>query len=284
MTALCVIGPTGRMGQMVLELAHADKDMTVVSAVVEPGSVDVGRELLPGLVATDDVAAGLGPAEVYIDFSAPAATIEIAELARERAVAGIVGTTGLGEDGHAALDALAERAPVVWAANFSLGVNVLLGLAERAAQALGPEFDLEVVELHHRHKRDAPSGTALVLADALSRGRRRGSTSGAYSSSASGHGSSLQTSYAAGDGPMPYRYGREGETGPRRNDEIGVFAVRGGEVIGEHTAYFLGQHERVEITHRASSRAVFASGALRAARWTVGKSPGKYTMRDVLGL
>lgn len=278
MIRLCVLGPSGRMGRLVLDAAvEQDPDaagdadtidpdttldeespgFTVVSAVDRDDSDMVGSEIAPGVMVTTDLAAGLAGADVYIDFTVPRASQLAAEAALERGVAAVIGTTGLDAEAERAIDALAERAPVLVAANFSLGVNLLLGLAERAARALGPAFDLEIVEIHHKHKRDAPSGTALALASALAGGR---------------------------DGAVRNRLSREGEVGARAADELGVVAVRGGDVAGEHTAYFLGDGERIELTHRATSRRIFAQGALRAAEWLVEKSPGRYTMMDVLEL
>ncbi len=254
------------MGRAVLELATAADDITVSGALVAAHSALLGTEVAPGVQATDDPERALATADVYVDFSTPAATAAVAAIAAQAAtdaVAGVIGTTGLDAAEIAAIEALAARAPTIWAPNFSPGVNVLLALAETAARALGPAFDIEVVELHHRNKRDAPSGTALALVDALAAGR------------------------ASGDPEAPAlvtRAARAGDVGPRPDDEIGAFAVRGGDVIGEHTAYLLGQRERIELTHRASSRALFAEGALRAARWAVGRAPGRYQMRDVLGL
>lgn len=260
MSKVCVLGPSGKMGRELIRLIDEDTrgSMALFAAVDRPGSEILGKPLIgSGVVPVDDIAAGLAEADVYIDFTAPEATIQAAQIARERGIAAVIGTTGLGPDGEAAVAALSERVPVVYAANFSLGVNVLLGLAERAAAALGEDFDIEIVEFHHKHKRDAPSGTALALAEALRRGR--------------------------GD-TLEYRLAREGDVGPRGKDELGVLAVRGGDVVGEHTAYFFGDKERLELTHRAGSRSIFAAGALRAASWVVGKPAGRYTMRDVLGL
>jgi 4-hydroxy-tetrahydrodipicolinate reductase len=257
---MCILGPSGRMGREVLALCGARSDVRVVAAVDAPGSEIIGSEVVPGepgVLATDDLAAGLARAHVYIDFTTPAATRQAAEQAYELGVAAVIGTTGLDARAEAAIARLSERAPVLVAANFSLGVNVLLGLAERAARALGPEFDIEVVEIHHKHKRDAPSGTALALAGALNRGR---------------------------GGELARRLERQGDVGARPENELGVVAVRGGDVAGEHTAYFLGPGERLEITHRAGSRAIFAAGALRAAAWLAGKPAGRYSMSQVLGL
>ena len=266
MTRVCVIGPHGRMGRAVLALAGERGDVQVVSALARPGSTAVGAEVAPGVVVTDDMNAALAGADVYIDFSTPQATADVALAAMARGVAGVVGTTGLNDRAHAALEVLSKRAPVLWAPNFSPGVNLLLDLAERAARALGPEFDIEVVELHHRKKRDAPSGTALALAESLARGRADTGTD------------------AASDAALTRVLGRAGDTGPRAPGELGIAAVRGGDVIGEHTAYFLGEHERIELTHRAATRSVFAAGALRAAAWLAGKPAGRYRMSDVLGL
>jgi 4-hydroxy-tetrahydrodipicolinate reductase len=256
-TGVCVLGPSGRMGREVLALCGARSNVRVVAAVDAPGSEIIGSEVCAGVVATADLAAGLARADVYIDFTTPAATRRAAEQACERGVAAVIGTTGLDAAAEAAIARLSERAPVLVAANFSLGVNVLLGLAERAARALGQDFDIEIVELHHKHKRDAPSGTALALAGALNRGR--------------------------GD-ELALRLERAGDVGARPENELGVMALRGGDVAGEHTAYFLGPGERLEITHRAGSRSIFAAGALRAAAWLAGKPAGRYSMSQVLGL
>ncbi len=258
MIKLCVPGAGGRMGQMVIAEALARDDIAVVSACEDPGHPAIGTEAAPGVTVSPKLAA-LAEADVYIDFTVPAATRQFAEAALEHNTAAVIGTTGLDHDAGEALDALSKAMPIVVAPNFSLGVNLMLVLAEQAARTLGPEFDLEVVETHHKMKRDAPSGTAIALAEALALGR----------------GQVLDD---------VKRYSREGDIGPRKDGEIGVSTVRGGDVAGEHTAFFFGPSERIEITHRATSRAIFARGALRAAAWVVGKPAGRYTMRDVLGL
>jgi 4-hydroxy-tetrahydrodipicolinate reductase len=248
------------MGRRVIELAAGRDDVQVHAAIDRPDSPLIGQVLDDGVVVTANLEAGLAGCEVYIDFTTPEATAAAARTARQAGgVAAVVGTTGLGAAAQAELEQLGAIAPVLVAANFSLGVNLLLVLAETAARALGPDFDFEVVELHHRHKRDAPSGTALALAQALATGR----------------GSKLD---------QVLRTARAGEVGARPPGEIGVFAVRGGETIGEHTAYLIGDSERIEISHRAASRDLFAAGALRAALWMAGRPPGRYAMRDVLGL
>ena len=256
---LCVLGPGGRMGAQVLALAAADPGFAIAAAIDRPGADVIGTEVAPGVVAGDDLAAGLAGADVYIDFTSPAAAAAAAQAAAEHGVGAVVGTTGLDDAATAALDALSARAPVLVAPNFSLGVNLLFALAETAARALGDGFDLEVVEMHHKRKRDAPSGTAIALAQALARGR-------------------------GVDYDQAHRYAREGDIGARPAGEVGVATVRGGDIIGEHTAYLIGELERIELTHRAASRSIFAAGALRAARWLRGRTPGHYAMRDLLGL
>lgn len=257
MIRAAVLGPSGRMGQRVIELLAARSDMSVAAAIDHPSSPLVGQTVA-GAPVTADLAA-LAGCDVYIDFTTPESTEAAARVAAEHRVAAVVGTTGMGRGAEEAVAALARVAPVLVAANFSLGVNLLLVLAETAARALGGAYDLEVVEAHHRHKRDAPSGTALALARALAAGR----------------GVEL-------DGVLTTA--RSGDIGARPDGEIGVVAVRGGDVIGDHTAFFLGEGERLELTHRAGSRDLFAAGALRAAAWLPARPPGRYTMRDVLGL
>jgi 4-hydroxy-tetrahydrodipicolinate reductase len=254
---LAVVGASGRMGRAVLALAGSAPDVHLVAAIDSPGSPALGSRV-GDLEITSDLAAGLAAAQVYVDFSAPVATRAAAALAAQAGVAAVIGTTGLDADDQAVIAALALRAPVLQSANFSLGVNLLLALVEDAARAL-PTWDAEIVELHHRAKRDAPSGTALALGHAIAAGRGL-------------------------DLAAVQRTTRTGDVGPRPEGEIGLQAVRGGDVIGEHTAYLFGQHERLELSHRATSRDVFAAGALRAATYLPGHPPGLYTMRGVLGL
>jgi 4-hydroxy-tetrahydrodipicolinate reductase len=236
-----VVGARGRMGQALrAQLAAAEATLTLTAAV--------DRD--------DDLAAGLDACDVYIDFSSPAATRAAAELAHARRLPAVIGTTGLDAEATRAVDALAEVAPVVVAANYSLGVTLLADLVQRAARAV-PGWAAEIVEVHHRHKVDAPSGTALALAEAVR----------------TGHG-----------GSEPLRHGRGGLVGARPAAEIGLHAVRGGDVVGEHTVLLLGDGERLELTHRATDRGVFAHGALVAASWVIGRAPGRYDLRDVLGL
>ncbi|NVB84763.1 MAG: 4-hydroxy-tetrahydrodipicolinate reductase [Kofleriaceae bacterium] len=255
---VCVLGPSGRMGRAVIDAAAGRADVTIASAVDRAGAPTVGAQVTPTVTATSDLGAGLAAAEVYIDFTTLEGTLSAAQVALARRTPAVIGTTGLGPEQEQVIAELARVAPVVVAANFSLGVNLVLGLVKQAAHILGPDWDAEVVETHHRAKRDAPSGTALAIARAI----------------AAGHGS---------DYDAVKRHTRDGDVGARPRGEIGVSTVRGGDVIGEHTAYFFGAAERIEISHRATSRVIFAAGALRAAAWVVDKPPGRYTMLDVLG-
>ena len=256
---VCVLGPSGRMGRAVLDAARAAAELRIAAAVDRPDAGGLGAAVADGVVASSDLAAGLAACDVYIDFTAPASTREAAQAAARHRRAAVIGTTGLAPADDAAIAELARVAPVVVAANFSLGVNLVLGMVRQAARVLGPAWDAEVVEAHHRAKRDAPSGTALMIARAI----------------AAGHGV---------DYDAVKRHARDGDVGPRPRGEIGVSSVRGGDVVGEHTAYFLGAGERLEISHRATSRAIFAVGALRAAAWVTAQPPGRYDMLDVLGL
>lgn len=254
MTArVAVLGPSGRMGRAVIDAAAGRTDVEIAAAIDRADSPILGSTV-GGVVVSADRGA-LAACDVYVDFTAPAAT---RAFALEAGIPAVIGTTGLTAEDQAALDQLAARVPIVVAANFSLGVNLVLGLVEQAAKILGPDWDAEIVETHHRAKRDAPSGTALMIARAV----------------AAGHGVDYDT---------VKRHARDGDIGPRPRGEIGVSTVRGGDVIGEHTATFFGPAERIEIGHRASSRSIFAAGALRAAAWAVGKPPGRYDMLDVLG-
>ncbi len=258
-TAVTVLGPSGRMGKAILAAAAGRADVRIAAALDRSDAPDVGKEIAPGVVTTSLIDAALAAAPVYIDFTTPNATAAIAVHARQRRIAAVVGTTGLTQAGERALDELAEVAAVVGAPNFSVGVNLLLGLCALAAKTLGTAWDAEIVELHHKAKRDAPSGTALGLARAIAAAREQ-------------------------DLAEVGRYARSGDVGPRPVGEIGAVAVRGGDVVGEHTAYFFGAGERIEMSHRATDRAIFAHGALRAAVWAATQKPGRYDMIDVLGM
>ena len=240
---IAIVGAAGRMGKMLTSLADADPSLEVVAKV--------------------DVAEGYDKAwpagtEAVIDFSFHSAVPAFIAKAADEGIAYVIGTTGLSADEQSAVNAAAQRIPVVQSGNYSLGVNLLLNLVETAAKVLGPGYDVEVVEMHHRHKKDAPSGTALMLAKAAAAGR-------------------------GVDFDKAAIYGRKGITGERPEGEIAVHALRGGSVVGDHTVMFAGDVERVEITHKAQSREAFAAGALKAAIWATGQKPGVYTMRDVLG-
>ncbi len=257
------------MGQALVEAVLAAPDLTLSAALDLPGSpmqgadpgAPFGRET--GIRIGADVDAALAQADVLIDFTRPAGTLAHVAACARLGVAAVVGTTGLDNDQKAMLEQHARRVPVVFAANMSVGVNVLLDLVETAARSLGPAYDIEVVEMHHRHKVDAPSGTALRLGEAA----------------AAGMGVDLAEQAV---------FAREGVTGERRPGSIGFATLRGGDVVGDHTVVFAGTGERVEISHRATSRQNFAAGALRAVLFVAGKraagQAGMYDMRDVLGL
>ncbi len=257
---IAVHGASGRMGRAVIRLADAE-GARLVGAVVSPRSQELGRDAgevagagVAGVEVTADTSAGLLGADVVIDFSTASALPHLLQLAARAKVAVVSGTTRLDATCERLLDEAAKVVPVLWAPNTSVGVQVLAELVSLAAQKLGLSFDVEIVEAHHRAKVDAPSGTAERLRRAVDEARR---------------------------GLRPV-YGREGDVGPRRDDEIAVLAMRGGDVIGDHTVHFLGQGERLELTHRATNRDLFARGALRAARFVQGRSPGRYTMVDVI--
>ena len=261
-----IVGCAGRMGRMLLGEVMSTDGCELSGGTEQPGSEFLGLDLgqlagaeTMGIVAGDDASALFAASEVVIDFTIPAATAAHAALAAARGVAHVVGTTAMSGDEMGALEKAAERTAVVQAANMSLGVNLLLGLTRRAAALLGDDYDIEIVEMHHRHKVDAPSGTALALGAAAAGGR----------------GVDLEA--------VSQRV-RDGHTGARRAGDIGFATLRGGDVAGEHTVVFAAEGERVELAHKASSRAVFARGAVHAARWTAGRPPGLYSMRDVLGL
>lgn len=263
---VAVPGAGGKMGRMILKVISETPAAELVAAVERPESPLLGQDagIVAGIGALGvairaELDEALSNADVIIDFTAPSATAWTVSRAAEHEVGVVIGTTGLGEAEKRAVWQASERIPIVLSANMSLGVNVLFGLIAQAARALGNDYDVEVVELHHRQKKDAPSGTALTMASVLAEALER-------------------------DLGKVARYGREGQVGARGSDEIGVLAVRGGDIVGEHTAYFCGLGERLEITHRASSRETFARGAVRAAEWLRDRDPGLYDMQDVLGL
>lgn len=263
---LVVAGAGGRMGRMLVGAVTATEGCRLAGAVERPGSEVIGGDagLLAGTGAlgvpvTDDLDAALAGADGVIDFTAPAPTLALAEAAAARGLVHVVGTTGLSDSDFARLREAAGRSRIVQSGNMSLGVNLLAALVRKVAATLGEEYDIEIAEMHHRAKVDAPSGTALLLGEAAAEGR----------------GVALTEHRAAA---------RDGLTGPRRAGDIGFASLRGGSVIGDHTVVFAGPAERVELTHRAEDRGLFARGAVRAALWAMGRPPGYYTMADVLGL
>lgn len=256
---VCVLGPSGRMGRALIDGAAGRQDVRISSAVDRVDAPGIGQVVAGGVVVGVDLRAAFAAAQVYIDFTTTASTVNAALVAHELGMPAVIGTTGLTAADEAVLDQLARVSPIVVASNFSLGVSLLAGLVRKVAQTLGPSWDVEIVESHHRGKRDAPSGTALALGRAA----------------AAGHGVAYESVKC---------HGRDGEVGPRPQGEIGLHAVRGGDVVGEHHVSFFGPGERLELTHRATSRTIFAGGALRAAAWVVGQPPGRYDMLDVLAL
>ena len=263
---IAVMGASGRMGQMLIDTILASDKAHLAGVTERPGHDWVGRDLgmvmgrAPmGVIVQDDPLEVIVKAQAVIDFTAPAATLAHAQLTAQARCVHVIGTTGLSEADIAALDAAARHAVIVRAGNMSLGVNLLTRLAQQVAQALDADFDVEIVEAHHRHKVDAPSGTALMLGEAVARGR----------------GVALADVTDSG---------RDGITGARRPGDIGFAAIRGGDIVGEHDVIFAGAGERIILRHVATDRAIFARGALKAALWGQGQGPGHYAMTDVLGL
>jgi 4-hydroxy-tetrahydrodipicolinate reductase len=243
MTRIIITGSKGRMGQALINCAAKIPELQVV------GQIDKGENL----------AAIIDKCDAVIDFSFHNATLEIAELCAAHKKALVIGTTGHSEADKSKIVNRQSEIPIVWSSNYSTGVNTLFWLTRKAAEILGPAFDLEVVEMHHRMKKDAPSGTAKSLAEILADVRKQ------------------ELEHAA-------RHGRVGIVGERTSSEIGIHSIRGGDVVGDHTVMFANAGERLELTHKASSRDTFANGALRAALWIVKQKPGLYDMQDVLGL
>jgi 4-hydroxy-tetrahydrodipicolinate reductase len=243
MTKIIITGSKGRMGQALISCAKSFRELEVAAQIDKD----------------DDLGGVIDKSDVVVDFSAHSVTPEVASLCARHHKALVIGTTGHTDTDKFEITKVVASIPVVWASNFSTGVNTLFWLTRKASEILGPNFDLEVVEMHHRLKRDAPSGTAKTLAEILAGVRK------------------LQLDKAA-------RHGRAGIVGERTQSEIGIHSIRGGDVVGDHTVIFANTGERVELTHRASSRDTFANGALRAALWAVKQKPGLYDMQDVLGL
>ena len=265
-TAVVVVGASGRMGQTLIRAVMEADDMELTGATDAPGNPWIGQDLaamLPGapqgVTVTDDPLPAFAKAQAILDFTTPAATIAHAALAAQARAVHVIGTTGLTEGDLLKISAAARHATVVRAGNMSLGVNLLTALTRKVASALGPEFDIEIVEMHHNRKVDAPSGTALMLGEAAAEGRDVALKNVSDS-------------------------GRDGITGARKSGDIGFAALRGGDVVGEHEVIFAGLGERLALKHIASDRMLFARGAVAAARWGQGRGPGEFSMMDVLGL
>lgn len=262
---IAVVGVRGRMGMSVASLAGADGDIEIVGATEVEGHPSIGSAIEdfiegagPGVSVSDSIEEAAGAADVIIDFTVPEATLAHAEYSVRNGKSMVIGTTGFTPEQREELLRLLERIPCVFSPNMSVGVNILFEISRQVAFHLGDSYDAEIFETHHRGKIDSPSGTAIALAEAV----------------ASGLGSEL------GD---VARYERHGRIGAREKGEIGIQTLRGGDVVGDHTVMFLGDGERVELTHKATTRENFSAGALRAAKWIPGKPPGVYAMRDVLG-
>lgn len=263
---IAVTGAAGRMGRMLIEAIGQSPDAQLHAAIEHPSSSLVGSDSgelaglgKNGVIIVDDLRKVIEQVDTVIDFTAPVATLENAEICAEFGKALVVGTTGFDAEQKLSLQNLQQKMALCIAANYSTGVNVCLKLLEQAAAILGDEYDVEIYEAHHRHKVDAPSGTALAMGESVAQGLDR-------------------------DLEKVAVYGREGQTGARNKETIGFATVRGGDVVGDHTVMFMADGERIEISHKASSRMAFARGAVRAAAWMAGQPAGFYDMRDVLNL
>ncbi len=265
-TAIAIMGASGRMGQMLIEIVNASDKAHLIAVTERPGHAWVGRDLgeamggaATGVPVVGDPLDAIVKAQAVIDFTSPAATLAHAKLTAQARCVHVIGTTGMSDDEIAQLEPCARHATIVRAGNMSLGVNLLVKLTQQVAAALDEDFDIEVVESHHRHKVDAPSGTALMLGEAAAEGRNVSLTD------------------------VSDR-GRDGITGARNRGNIGFTSIRGGDVVGEHDVIFAADGERIVLRHLATDRAIFARGALKAALWGQGKGPGQFDMMDVLGL
>jgi 4-hydroxy-tetrahydrodipicolinate reductase len=263
---IAVTGAAGRMGRELIRTVHGRQDCVVAGAIEQEGSIALGQDvgLLAGLgkvgvVITDDPLELFAKVDAVLDFTVPKATVEFAGLAANARIVHVFGTTGLTPEDEAKIAAAARHATIVRSGNMSLGVNLLTALTRKVAEALDADFDIEIVEMHHRHKVDAPSGTALMLGKAAADGR----------------GVDLAKVSARG---------RDGHTGERRPGDIGFASLRGGSVVGDHSVIFAADGERIELTHLAADRGIFARGAVKAALWGRGKGPGLFSMMDVLGI
>jgi len=263
MMKIGITGGTGRMGRQLIQDV-LDNHLCKLTGVTSKSAAgeDVGSLLghaATGIIIHQDLEKLVRESDAIIDFSAPINTLACARLAAEMGKIHVIGTTGMNEDQQAQIKSYASRTAIVYSANMSIGVNLLVGLVEQAARILGTDYDIEIVEMHHKHKVDSPSGTALALGEAAAKGR----------------GIALKTASILS---------REGVIGARPEGKIGFATLRGGDVIGDHTVIFAGEGERIEISHKASSRHIYVKGAIRAALWAKGQKPGLYSMKDVLGL
>jgi 4-hydroxy-tetrahydrodipicolinate reductase len=265
-TRMGVVGCGGRMGRMLLAEIAASEGCALAGGCAKSGDGYVNQDVGElagvgrlGLLVGDDAEKLIRESDVVIEFTIPAATVIHAALAAELGKAMVIGTTGLSAGEGESVRQAARKVPIVWAPNMSLGINLLLGLVEDVARRLGPDWDVEIMEMHHRGKVDAPSGTALALGKAVAAGR--------------------EVTFEE-----VQQRGRDGITGPRRMGDIGFAALRGGDAVGDHHVIFAGAGERLELIHRATSRSIYAKGAVQAARWVVGRPPGLYGLKEVLGL
>jgi 4-hydroxy-tetrahydrodipicolinate reductase len=266
LTGIVVTGASGKMGQMLVRMIAASDKVKLVGCIERSGHAWIGRDIgeamglgALGVEVSDDPLEAFARAQAVIDFTSPAASVEFAALAAQARAVHVVGTTGLEPEHHRRLDLAAHHAVIIQAGNMSLGVNLLTRLTQKVAQALDADWDIEIVEAHHRMKVDAPSGTALMLGQAAAEGR----------------GVALEDARVLG---------RDGITGARAKGTIGFSAIRGGDIVGEHDVIFAADGERIILRHVATDRAIFARGALKAALWGQGQKPGRYDMMDVLGL
>ncbi len=266
MTRIAVVGAAGRMGKALVQAVCQDDATELTVAIDRPGSTLIGADIGElagvgrlGVTLSDDLEGAAGQFDAVIDFTSPDSTMHHVKICRDHGKAIVIGTTGLDEEQKAVLQEAGQDIPVIFAPNMSVGVNLIFKLLETAARVMGDESDIEIVEAHHRHKVDAPSGTALrmgeIIADTLGRDLEKCAV-----------------------------YGREGHTGARDKDTIGFATIRGGDIVGEHNAMFIAEGERVEIGIRSASRATYANGAVRGAKWVIQKGKGLYDMQDVLGL
>jgi len=262
---IAIAGASGRMGQMLIEAVHSATDCRLAGALDIPGSPSIGKDAgalmgqASGVLITSDLKQGLQGSQVLIDFTRPEGTLEHLRMCRELGVSAVIGTTGFTDAQKAQIADFAKDIAIVMAPNMSVGVNVTLKLLEMAAKALSTGYDIEIIEAHHRHKVDAPSGTALKMGEVI----------------AGALGRDLKDCAV---------YAREGVTGERDPSSIGFATIRGGDIVGDHTVLFAGTGERIEVTHKSSSRVTYAQGSLRAVRFLAGKKSGLYDMFDVLGL